>query len=165
MLMPLKPSLVVTCLSAFLLFIALRFIIFDIQNVQGASMLPALAEGNIVLVLRSPFAGTLREGDIVTARHNGETLVKRIAAVGPALVSWKNGAFEKRPFEFEEGEAGESIRILKGYVSLPQDCVFLLGDSAEDSIDSRSFGGKPVSAITGRVIAVLYPFHALQAVP
>jgi nickel-type superoxide dismutase maturation protease len=49
-------------------------------EVVGESMLPALAPGDRLLVLR---AGRPRVGDVVAVRLTSRTVVKRVAACGP----------------------------------------------------------------------------------
>ena len=44
---------------------------------------------------------------------------------------------------------------LSGTVTVPRGAVFLLGDHAEVSIDSRSFGVLPVGEAVGRIVTTL----------
>jgi signal peptidase I len=41
-------------------------------------------------------------------------------------------------------------------VTVPAASVFVMGDHRETSIDSRSFGAVPDSAVTGRLLATLW---------
>jgi len=157
--MLLKREHIICVISAFLLFALLRFVIFDVQSVQGNSMLPTLAENCLVLSLRAPFAGTPRRGEVVTLCFEGETIVKRIAEIGPCAVVWNDASYHVSP---DEGEEYANARA--GRVHLPEGHAFLLGDNFASSEDSRSFGIRNCQALSGRVIAVLYPFHAFGAV-
>ena len=137
-------------------------------------MLPALTEGQIALILRRPFAGKPSPGSVVTTEHQGETIVKRVAALGPCVVSWDRDSFwTNKPEEPEDtalrmniGDAIVPISFIRqpNQRALAEDEVFLLGDNLSASVDSRNFGPLPIGAITGKVIAVIYPFQALQAV-
>ena len=83
--------------------------IFFIGVVPTASMEPTLPQGCIIVGTR--FIGELTSGDIIVFKHEGKTLVKRIAAV--------------------EGEYAE------GNIKVPEGCFYVLGDNRDDSIDSR----------------------------
>ena len=86
--------------------------VFFIGYVPTASMEPTLKENSIVFGSR--IFGDLSVGDIIVFKHDGRTMVKRIAAVGGEM------------FESDE----------KIYV-VPNSCFFVLGDNAENSWDSR----------------------------
>jgi len=174
--MPKKRELIVCLLCAFLAFAFLRFIVFDVQVVKGGSMQPTLADSQIALILRRPFAGSPDAGSVVTTEHQGETIVKRVAARGPCVVSWDKNSFwtnkpetpESAMLKVNAGSAfipsAASFTRQQNQAVLAEDEVFLLGDNLTASVDSRNFGPLPVQAITGRVIAVIYPFRALRAV-
>lgn len=132
-------------------------------------MQPTLAENQIVLILRRPFAGRPDPENVVTTEYQGETIVKRIAARGPCAVFWDTNSFWTNSSE-ETGDTALNTVPAISFIrqqserTLAENEVFLLGDNLSASVDSRSFGPLPIDAITGRVLAVIYPFQALQAV-
>ena len=75
-------------------------------------MEPTIHKGSLIIGLR--IHGELRTGDIVIFRHEGRTLVKRIAA-GP----------------------GETCMLNGSPVTVPAGCYLLLGDNAAGSYDAR----------------------------
>ena len=78
-------------------------------------MEPILYKNSFVLGLR--LHEELKTGDIIIFRHDGELLVKRIAA-----------------------SRGEEIERDGEMISVPVGCFYALGDNAEDSYDSRYWG-------------------------
>ncbi len=80
--------------------------------VPSSSMEPTLHKNSIILGLRHH--GELKTGDIIIFRHNGELLVKRIAASG-----------------------GEEIERNEEMITVPYGCFYVLGDNAADFYDSQ----------------------------
>lgn len=108
--------------------------------VAGSSMLPTLADGDRVVVVRLSYrVRPPAVGEIALVRGPGdEPIVKRVArAASPA-----DRRGPRRPFEdeapFEEG-------------------WIVLGDNAAASTDSRVFGPVPRSRFLGRVVFRYWP--------
>ena len=95
---------------------ALTLLIFRTVLILGyvpsESMEPTIHKNSFVLGLR-PY-GELKTGDIIIFRHEGKLLVKRIAAT-----------------------EGETVMRNEESVIVPDDCFYVLGDNAENSLDSR----------------------------
>ncbi len=87
--------------------------------IVGESMLPTLKNFQLVLAKRLDHEPT--RGDVVVARWDHETLIKRVAGLGgdTTLPGWPKG------------------------IHLPYRHVYLLGDNSPVSIDSRVFGPLP----------------------
>ena len=96
---------------AVLVLVLFRFV-FYLGYVPTASMEPTIHQGSLILGLRR--FGELHTGDVVIFRHDGRTLVKRIAA-GP----------------------GETYILNGSPVTVPAGQYLLLGDNAADSYDAR----------------------------
>ena len=96
--------------------------------VEEASMAPALASGDWLLL--DPTCDSWpRRGSIVVFREpdTGILAIKRVAA---------------RP--------GDRVRITAGILHLGPDEVWLLGDNAAVSLDSRRYGPVPLESLVGR---------------
>ncbi len=142
---------------AFAVFFLFRFVVFDIYVVRGQSMSPTLPQGTLVLILRSPFFSALSAGNIVMVENNHERIVKRILALGPAHVEWNDRVIRVNGRDAYPITPGQPVP-LPGNTFVDKNMVFLSGDNPQESIDSRSFGPRPINSILGRVIFVFHPF-------
>lgn len=112
---------------------ALTLLIFRTVLILGyvpsESMEPTIHKNSFVLGLR-PY-GELKTGDIIIFRREGKLLVKRIAAT-----------------------EGETVMHDGEEVDVPDDCFYVLGDNAENSLDSRYWENPFVSRgdVVGKVI-------------
>lgn len=98
-----------------------QFVLF-IGYVPSESMEPTLKKGSIIVGSR--LFGELNVGDIIVFRHEGKLMVKRIAAIEGDMVEYK----------------GQQLTVPKGY-------LYVLGDNAENSNDSRKWNA-PFVAIS-----------------
>ncbi len=118
--------------------------------VAGDSMSPTFANGQLLVANVRPQA--LARGDVVVFRHNGETMVKRIAYL-------PGDSFERFWFnhDWQVLSSGVSRSALirigapRQRWTVPQGSVYVLGDNPSGSIDSRTFG--PV--LTKDVLAIV----------
>ena len=89
-------------------------------------MSPALRPGSLCIsTLRR--GAPLRKGDVVVAFVDGEHIVKRVAYLPGELISWQDSDGLPRV--------------------VPAGTVWLLGDNAAVSYDSRMFGAVPLERI------------------
>jgi signal peptidase I len=109
------------------------------MRVAGHSMTPVLHPGELVLVSKGAFTSREpRRGEIVMARPSslsGQAFVKRIVGLPHERVE-----VDGRSWQLAEGE------------------FFLLGDQAEHSMDSRSFGPVRREELVGPIRARVWPW-------
>lgn len=145
---------------------AVKSFAFYPLRVTSNSMLPTVAAGDWVVVAarRSGAEVPIDRGDIVlfTFPFGGAgQAIKRVVAIpgdevrvaGPNVVLVNGevasrGWSENGPEEIGEKPADAAVRIPEGY-------VYILGDNARSSIDSRSLGLLPRAEVLGKVAAVI----------
>lgn len=160
-------ALVGAALVVFVLF----FVLTRVVSVEGASMEPTLLAGDRLLISRVFY--TPENGDIVvTSKNNalGKPLVKRIIAKGGQIVDMDedgrlmiNGlALDEYYLSSPETDMGD----LELPLTVPDDCVFIVGDNRAHSTDSRSdtIGMVPEKELEGRVLFRFWPPYRLGTV-
>lgn len=157
-------TLVLYCFIALLL---LTFV-FKLVVVDGSSMNPTLVNGQRLITTNLFY--TPEYGDIVIFQNpdaiNKKVLIKRVIATEGQTVA----------IDFDKGEVKVDGKVLdepyikeltkqrlsftEDEVTVPEGCVFVMGDNRNRSTDSRSdtVGMVPVDTIIGKVILRLSPF-------
>ena len=143
-----------------------------IIGVQGDSMLPTLQDSNQLLV--SNLFYTPEKGDIVILTKDSfmdSPIVKRVIATEGDTVD----------IDFETGEVqvnGETLQ--EDYIAeptttyfdmtfpqtVPEGCIFVMGDNRNHSTDSRDaqLGMVDTRYVIGKVLMRIYPFSEIGAV-
>ena len=152
-------------------------LLIRLVTVSGPSMTSTLLDRDYVAVLSNVLYRDVKNGDVVVAKVPGfedEPIVKRVIAtqgqtvditydatgVGTVIV---DGQALKEPYinepMLEPGYATVSFPL-----TVPEGCVFVMGDNRECSEDSRSprVGTIEQSTIVGKVIVRLYPFNTIK---
>lgn len=133
--------------------VVVLFCFFEPSVVRGASMRPALADGESIVIDRfTPRFGALSRHDVIVLEPpgaKGERYVKRIAALPGDVI-------ERRRRElFVNGTPVlwglEPVQRYGAFV-VPEHCYYVLGDNTDASIDSRTFGVVPEARVVGRVV-------------
>lgn len=156
-------SAIVACVLVFTF--AVRLV-----GVVGTSMLPTLHEGDYVVTSKLFYKP--KQGDIVILRKQSfddRAIVKRVIAVEGQTVdiNFNTGIV------YVDGQAltedyvnAPTYRELdfKGSVTVPENCVFVLGDNRNDSLDSRrsTLGCVDTRYIIGRGYLVMLPLRDIK---
>jgi signal peptidase I len=138
-----------------------------IVRVDGHSMDNTLADGERLLISSTPY--TPERGQVVVVDRYaayGKPLVKRVIAVGGDTVDINfgtgvvsvNGTPLEEPYTAEPTYLQESVTFP---LTVPDGCLFLMGDNRNHSMDSRAeeIGCIDQRDILGRALARLMPLN------
>jgi len=157
-------TLVCSVLAAVVLFVfAARMV-----GVSGGSMRDTLQNGDLLLVVNGYLCGDYRRGDVVIAAkaefESGEPIVKRvIATAGETVdVDFDLGVVYVDGEALEEPYIKEATYLSEGTefpFTVPEGCVFLMGDNRNGSRDSRDpeLGAVDTRCLIGRAVFLLLP--------
>lgn len=156
---------------AFRAFVAEPFVI------PSESMTDTLEVGDRVLGEKLSYRGSAPEqGDVVTFEDPEGTssiLIKRVIATAGQTVDLVDGAVTVDGVTLSEPyvEGKPSLPISQHAPNLdadisypytvPDGCVWVMGDNRTNSLDSRYFGAIPVRSVTSRAFAVFWPLNDL----
>ncbi len=136
-------------------------------GVDGHSMVPTLQDGDRLLVLNDPLCGGYIPGDIVVLRKESflpTPIVKRvIAAEGQVVdIDFVSGIVYVDGQRLHEDYVNELTFTTEGTefpLTVPEGCVFVLGDNRNNSTDSRDvrLGTVDERYIIGRAVFLLFP--------
>ena len=156
----------IQCIIFALVFCVLLFV-FAVRmvNVVGHSMVPTLEQNDKVVI--SNLFYHPKQGDIVVLRKQTlmeEPIVKRIIATEGQTVDidfddgvvYVDGKALDEPYVNEPVHDRENF---EGKITVPEGCVFVMGDNRNRSLDSRSLmlGDVDTDLIMGRAFVRLFP--------
>lgn len=135
------------------------FIVTPIK-VNGSSMYKTL-EGNEFMLLWK--LGEINRYDIVVAKTETDTLIKRVYAFPNETIECKKGIIYINDAAIDDNYAfGETQDFAK--VTLKEDEYFLMGDNRLVSLDSRKLGPILKKQIEGTASFILFPFQRIGTV-
>ena len=141
-------------------FVGQRTIVHDI------SMEPTLTEGdNLIVEKLGCRFGWLKRGDIIVFKspEDDRQLIKRLIAFEGDKVEIKDGKVYVNGEVFltglpQEPETPQGSAPEYDSLTVPEGCVYVLGDNRPFSLDSTEFGPIEKKWIKGRAILRFYPF-------
>lgn len=158
------------CMVYALIFCVVLFVFFlRVVDVRGDSMNPTLYDSDKLIV--SDVLYTPKQGDIVIFRkdeYKSEALVKRVIATeGQTIdIDFDRGRVYVDGQLLDEPYIAELTRNqldFKGSQTVPEGCVFVMGDNRNDSSDSRKaeIGMVDERLIIGKVLFKIFPFDRI----
>lgn len=132
-------------------------------RVNGDSMYPYLKNGEILVL--SKLDNKYKRNDVIVANALKTKIIKRVIAVPGENVEYKNcklyiNGEEVKDFVEECITEDFTLEELYGYVTIPDDYYFVMGDNRKASTDSRDYrvGLIKKDKIQGKVVFRLTPF-------
>lgn len=161
-------ELVQTLVCAVLVLVLLFTFVVRVVQVDGESMRETLQDQDLLLVLDNWLCGDFQPGDIVILQeedfNGGVPIVKRVIATEGQTVDidFANGTVYVDGMELEEPYIREPTWTDEGAefpLTVPEGCVFVMGDNRNDSDDSRnpSLGPVDTRSVLGRVLVLAVP--------
>lgn len=87
--------------------------------------------------------------------------IKRVIGLEGDHIKIEDGKVYRNGKELKEDYIPEGVTTQeKSYsdITVPKDCVFVMGDNREHSTDSRDFGCIPISKVESKVAFRFWPF-------
>jgi len=158
----------IQCIIGALVFCVILFVFFvRLVDVDGSSMYPTLEDGDKMVV--TDLFYTPKQGDIIVFRKDSykpKALVKRVIATEGQTVDidfnkgivYVDGKALDEPYTFEPTY---NQLDFTGEQTVPEGCVFVMGDNRNDSTDSRDsrIGMVETSLIIGKVYFNVFPIN------
>ena len=149
---------------------------FRLVGVSGSSMYPTLHDKDIMLAYRLGY--TPAQGDVVVIRKESfmeEAIVKRVIATEGQEVEinydtntvYVDGVAMDEPYINQED--ADVMEEKQGMVykefTVPEGCIFVMGDNRNGSTDSRfgSLGMVDTDYVLGRAVCVVFPFSDFKS--
>ncbi len=159
-------SLMVALIICILLFL----LVIRVIDVSGSSMFPTLVDGDKMLVSNLFF--TPSQGDIVVFKTDNydpdKALVKRVIATEGQEISidFDRGVVYINGSPVQEDYIAELTKTKLDFIgpqTVPEGCVFVMGDNRNASTDSRKkeIGMVDNRMILGRAYYVIFPFSEM----
>jgi signal peptidase I len=158
-----------TIIFSFFIVILIFTFLLRIAYVDGNSMLPTLKNEDKLIVTHLFYTPKVGDIVIVNSEGLGKRIVKRVIATEGQTVDidFATGTVTVDGKVLEEAYINNLTQRDEGGhqypVTVPDGCIFVLGDNRMDSTDSRSsiVGFVPVEDVLGKVFLRIYPFDSI----
>ncbi len=149
--------------------ILLRSFIITPAIVDGASMEPALQDNNVILLNKLDYRlNDIKRFDVVVIKWNKEKIIKRVIGLPGEHVEYKDGNLYVDGFIVEEnfnhGETNDFKLETIGYLTIPGDKYFVVGDNRTNSTDSRVIGLIDKEDILGKASLRIFPINKINII-
>lgn len=155
-------------------YMGLRAFVVGTYEIPSGSMEDTIQVGDRVFSEKiSYYTRDPEPGDIVTfedPRKAGQTLIKRVVATEGQTVDLVNGVVVVDGEALEEpytgGKPSVPLETAPGVtieypITIPQGCLWVMGDNRTNSADSRYFGPISKSAVSGHANFIYWPIDQI----
>lgn len=155
-------SLLVTFIIALAIALFLRLFVFELVRVEGPSMQPTLEDNELLFVEKvSKLFGDPARYDIVICHYDDTSTnyVKRVIGLPGETIAIVDGkpTINGQPLDDDLYGVGLKPHDMAP-VTIPDDCVFVMGDNRANSKDSVSIGPIQKKYLVGHAALVVWPF-------
>lgn len=149
-------GLLLKILAVVVVFILLFSFVFAAFRYDDLSMTSIIKEGDMVVAYR--WDKNYSSGDVCAFRYNDKTTCSRVVAKEQDTVNITNkGLLVNGDMIQEHDIYKETTQVKDGVtfpLTVPNGCIFVLGDNRDTAIDSRIFGCIDVNKTDGKVIGI-----------
>jgi len=161
-----RMSTLTFCIVVLVISVCLRIFVLGTISVDGPSMQPTLYTGEHVMINKLETLVSLPDRyDIIVCRFEGtdKNFIKRVVALPGETVEVKDGdvLINDTPLADDIYGRGKRPQDMEK-LTVPDGCVFVMGDNRGNSADSCVYGPVPKSLIEGVAFVVVWPFNALK---
>ena len=158
---------IICILVAVVVALCIRAFVAEPIQVEGDSMNPSLYSHQTMLVEKVSKFFNIPERESVVIVHypnSNNNYVKRVIGLPGETVSISDSTvyINGQPLH-EDYTSGEEIPDMDP-VTVPDNCIFVLGDNRANSQDSRYVGCIPRKDIVGTAVAVIWPLDQWQSI-
>ncbi len=152
-----------------LVVILLRTFIITPAIVDGPSMEPTLYDNNIILLNKLDYKlNNIKRYDIVVVKWNNEKIIKRVIGLPGEHVEYKEGNLYIDGFvvneNFKHGQTDDFKLETIGFITIPGDKYFVVGDNRPNSTDSRMISLIDKKDILGSVSFRIFPINKISVI-
>lgn len=130
--------------------------VFLVTQAKGSSMFPAVKDGDLLICYR--LQGSYAKNDVVVYTQGGRLCVGRILGRAGDLIALDDSGTLMVNGLAQSGEIlypTYAKDALTYPYTVPEGCVFVLGDYRTQAQDSRDFGALPLADVKAKVITLL----------
>lgn len=167
-------SALVLIVLVFVLSWGLRTFVFQAYEIPSGSMEQTIQPGDMVFSEKiTYYSSTPQQGDIITfadpePSYDNRILIKRVIAVAGQTIDLRDGRVyidgELQDEPYTNGEPTYALTPAYGTeieypYTVPDGCVWVMGDNRTNSQDSRYFGAVKTNTVTGKALFIYWPLN------
>ena len=153
--------------------VLIKLFMFGTYEIPSGSMIDTIEIGDRVISEKVTYLSRdPQPGEIITfADPNmpGRTLIKRVIATEGQTVDLQDGkvVIDGKALDEEYTDGKPSYPLDKTSVTItypftvPDDCLWVMGDNRTESADSRYFGAVPVNTVSGHAVFTYWPIDRI----